>query len=511
MKMIAFLRAVPYVDFNMKDADWETPLFGAIDHSDLDLVKYLVEQCGCKVDHQEIQGRTPLYYAASKGEIAIVKYFIGLGASINVLTRLGRSALLKAVWNGETEMVRELLRDPNVDMAQADAQGRTALHMAAWGKYGGRLRVKASKHADDCPEIVEMLLALGADPNVKDVSGKCALDIACSSGGSRCIKMLVEAGADVNNSDPDGVTPLHEAFYRGNRDSLYELIKFRPNTGAKTRTGKIPMDCLFIDNMHPILDYVLNDPEFLALDLQDPNLTVSSSNIERLLSHAIMYKAEDCYNILLDYQARHQIQIDSDFSNLFARTLTVYNTTHWKDWKETRINTHMLKRLQEINLHKFHLGPDLVLENDQLMEQLRLVCFRTLFAIIFCRMKGDEALTEMFEQAVKIFTANFEKLPVSVLKACALFLRRDLLDIVSSLVPSEDIDMKADVLEPLVVDTFSCDEEVKLRLTHIQDLKQALEVLCTPGSILNLGVSHSDSAILIALLTYLPASPDLLL
>jgi ankyrin repeat protein len=179
--------------------------------------------------------------------------------------------------------------------------------MAAWGRYGGRLRVKASMNGEDSPEILRMLIAKGANPNIKDEKGKCPLDTACSSGGDRCIKMLVEAGGDVNNSDADGVTPLHECFYRGNQLCLKELMAFKPSTSPKTRTGRIPMDCVFIDNMHGMLDYVLNDKEFTTISQGDPNLTVTSENIEKLLSQAIMYKAQECYDILLKYQSDHKM------------------------------------------------------------------------------------------------------------------------------------------------------------------------------------------------------------
>ena len=178
--------------------------------------------------------------------------------------------------------------------------------------------------------------------NAKDEFGKTALATACGTGSPRCIKMLVEAGSDINDRDMDGVVPLHEAIYRGNTDCLYELIKYKPDSSIRQRSGKQPIDCVFIDNMHGTLKYILYDPDFLALSNNDPNLSVTNENIERLMSQSIMYKAPECQEILLKYQEEHKLSIEIDYSNLFARTLTVYNFTHWKEMKGTRINTEML-------------------------------------------------------------------------------------------------------------------------------------------------------------------------
>ncbi len=52
---------------------------------------------------------------------------------MNSATRMGRTALTKACWNGEIETVRLLLSHPGVDLEIRDSQGRTALHMAVWG------------------------------------------------------------------------------------------------------------------------------------------------------------------------------------------------------------------------------------------------------------------------------------------------------------------------------------------------------------------------------------------
>jgi len=63
--------------------------------------------------------------------------------------------------------------------------------------------------------------------------GKTPVAIACGTGGARSLKLLIEAGADINSADRDGVVPMHECFYRGNNDCLIELLKAKPDTSRK--------------------------------------------------------------------------------------------------------------------------------------------------------------------------------------------------------------------------------------------------------------------------------------
>jgi hypothetical protein len=51
----------------MNDTDNESPLYEAIELSDLDLVKYLIEECGADINHREVMERTPVYFSCSLG------------------------------------------------------------------------------------------------------------------------------------------------------------------------------------------------------------------------------------------------------------------------------------------------------------------------------------------------------------------------------------------------------------------------------------------------------------
>ena len=61
--------------------------------------------------------------------------------------------------------------------------------------------------------IVHLLLAEGADVNMKDKDNKTALHFAASLNKCRSIEILLKAGVDVNRKDIRGETPLIKAVY----------------------------------------------------------------------------------------------------------------------------------------------------------------------------------------------------------------------------------------------------------------------------------------------------------
>mmetsp|Transcript_33180 Transcript_33180/g.24398 ORF Transcript_33180/g.24398 Transcript_33180/m.24398 type:complete len:125 (+) Transcript_33180:352-726(+) len=124
-----------------------------------------------------------------------MEYLIAKGCDVNVPSSLGRTALGKACWNGEVEVVRSLLKHPNIDIDYRDSNQRTALFNCVWGQYGGRLQQKSSYNPSDSPECAKLLLDKGANPNLQDIDLNSPLIIACGTGGARSIPLLVEYGA----------------------------------------------------------------------------------------------------------------------------------------------------------------------------------------------------------------------------------------------------------------------------------------------------------------------------
>lgn len=73
-------------------------------------------------------------------------------------------------------------------------------------------------------KIVELLLAYGADPNLRSgIGGFTALALAASTGRQDLVKVLLDAGADQHIPDKMGFTPLHVATF-GKHSGVVELL-----------------------------------------------------------------------------------------------------------------------------------------------------------------------------------------------------------------------------------------------------------------------------------------------
>jgi ankyrin repeat protein len=79
------------------------------------------------------------------------------------------------------------------DIDEIDFKGWTGLHWAL---------------VREVPEVISLLLELGADPNRPTDSGRIPLNIAMRSGQSDAVKLLLNAGANAQQADIDGKTPL---------------------------------------------------------------------------------------------------------------------------------------------------------------------------------------------------------------------------------------------------------------------------------------------------------------
>ena len=116
-----------------------------------------------------------------------------------------------AAKNGDTDEVAALLSMDNRLTKAFDADGWSPLHLAA--HYG---------HAG----IVELLLHNNAPVDLRSTNAmtNTALHAALAGQRAAVVKLLVEAGADVNAKQHGGWTPLHSAAANGDRAVIDLLL-----------------------------------------------------------------------------------------------------------------------------------------------------------------------------------------------------------------------------------------------------------------------------------------------
>jgi FOG: Ankyrin repeat len=185
-------------DVNAGNKRKSTALFWAL--NDEAKVRLLIDR-GANVNAKAIDGRTPVYQAASMGNaVAVLRLLIEKGADPNAKTLTGMTPLIAAA-RANLEAMRVLLAR-NVDVNTRNAAGGTALMAAA---QTGR------------PEAVRLLLEKGADPNAKTKRNETALADAATAGNEETVKLLLDRGANVNVQDIRGYSPL---LYAAGADAM---------------------------------------------------------------------------------------------------------------------------------------------------------------------------------------------------------------------------------------------------------------------------------------------------
>ncbi|NWW60015.1 KANK3 protein, partial [Ifrita kowaldi] len=160
---------------NLADGNGNTALHYSVSHSNFHIVRLLLDTGICNVDHQNKAGYTALMLAA-----------------------------LAAVEQEEDmNVVRRLFSMGNVN-AKASQAGQTALMLAV--SHGRQ-------------EMVEALLACGADVNLQDEEGSTALMCACEHGRVETVKLLLaQPTCNISIVDSDGNNAVAIALEAGHSD-----------------------------------------------------------------------------------------------------------------------------------------------------------------------------------------------------------------------------------------------------------------------------------------------------
>lgn len=130
-----------------------------------------------------------------------------------------QAALIEAVDAGDLAAVQTAVKR-GADLNAPGPFQRTPLHHAA-------KTVKV--------EMIEWMLAHGANAMAKDRQGTTALHVAAEEDGDMC-RLLITAGVPVNIRNESGLTPLHFAVLEGKRHIVKLLVDLGADVNAKTES-----------------------------------------------------------------------------------------------------------------------------------------------------------------------------------------------------------------------------------------------------------------------------------
>ncbi|KAH6904014.1 hypothetical protein BKA70DRAFT_1566330 [Coprinopsis sp. MPI-PUGE-AT-0042] len=186
----------------------------------------------------ELWNELPLMLAVRRGHLASVKALLSLpGIDVNLCDDARRNAFILAATSGNIECVKLLAEVPGIDVHRADLFGNTALNRAARGDPSGWTALMYAVYEGHSDVVKELLSAERIDVNQassrQESDGdheeqSTALTIAASKGHVNIMKQLLEVpGIDVNVvPDPEGGTALSCALAKGHREIVELLLAF---------------------------------------------------------------------------------------------------------------------------------------------------------------------------------------------------------------------------------------------------------------------------------------------
>ncbi|KAF4079945.1 hypothetical protein AMELA_G00184190 [Ameiurus melas] len=206
-------------DINYANVDGLTALHQACIDDNVDMVTFLVEHGAC-INQPDNEGWIPLHAAASCGYMDIAEYLINQGANVGVVNSEGETPLDIAEEEPMEELLKNEINRQGVDIEAArKEEERTMLRDARQWLNSGQ--INDVRHAK---------------------SGGTALHVAAAKGYTEVLKLLIQAGYDVNIKDYDGWTPLHAAAHWGKDEACRILVENLCDMDVVNKVGQTAFD-----------------------------------------------------------------------------------------------------------------------------------------------------------------------------------------------------------------------------------------------------------------------------
>lgn len=209
------------------------PPTGQLPDKEIEVLRVWIDQGAAWPDQPEESGpavvtqsglrdrEKELFAAVRRGEAALVARILASDVDLSAADEFGDTALMYAALHAPPELVQELL-DHKADPNQANYAGATPLMRAARDF-----------------RKVRLLLEAGADVNAMSQDGRTALHVAARQPGTgTALQALLGAAANVNAPDSRGVTPLMEAALAGDVRSMRLLVENGAAVNARRKNGR---------------------------------------------------------------------------------------------------------------------------------------------------------------------------------------------------------------------------------------------------------------------------------
>jgi len=230
-------------DLELEDKDGDRAVHHAA-FGDEPGVMEVIAAAGADLNARNKRRQTALHIAVNKGHVGVVKMLLGLACHPSLQDSEGDTPLHDAISKKRDDMLA-LLLDHNADIMLTNNNGFNALHHAALRGNPSAMRVLLSKlprpwivdekkddgytalhlaSLNNHVEVAELLVHTGrANMDLQNVNLQTALHLAVERQHTSIVRLLVREGANLNITDKDGDTPLHESLRHHTLSQLRQL------------------------------------------------------------------------------------------------------------------------------------------------------------------------------------------------------------------------------------------------------------------------------------------------
>jgi len=221
----------PMANVNDKDFIGMTALMGASLRCHIDTVSVLLN-LGADVHLKAVEGSNALMFAASVGEPckAVIRKLVDSEININARDKAGKTALFKRTeecFGSTPPDLMRLLIELGADVNIATDAGETPL-------------MQACRH--NTIEAATLLCDNGANLDAVDLlAGSTALMYATIKNNKECVKLLCDRGADKDLQTMSGSTAINLTIWNGSIDCLRILAEADADLNIQNDSGATPL------------------------------------------------------------------------------------------------------------------------------------------------------------------------------------------------------------------------------------------------------------------------------
>lgn len=255
------------------------------------VVMYLVAK-GADPALADSRGRNMLY-AAFESDVGanVVRVFLDKKVSVNDKDFSGTPIFFYAFLVSQKDEIITLVTDlGKPDFNLTDGEGNTILHTLIKQRMPMR--------------FIDFVLMKKPDVNLRDADGNTPLMLALQKGDTQLVEKLIAAGADVNVANEKGATPLNYALLSIRDPALLEkVITRKVNVNLQDKNGNTPLMFVLKTSRDPTAVELLLDAD-ADVNIKDKNGDTPLMYVTRMMKENDFLDSDYFTELLLDFGAK---------------------------------------------------------------------------------------------------------------------------------------------------------------------------------------------------------------